>query len=787
MEIMKPCYAVVFLIFALALWVPSSDALATSDQQMKVNMKTARQSYIVYMDKSMKPDHFNLHKHWYNSMIDEVSESNSDPTAMLYTYDKVMHGFAAKLTSTEAQAMENMDGCLGVYPDTVYQLHTTRTPDFLELTSSHGLWPLSHYGDNVIVGVVDTGIWPESKSFSDQGLTPVPARWKGECEVGTEFNASHCNNKIIGARYFLKGYEVMYGPVDEKEDYRSPRDAKGHGTHTSSTAAGSEALGSNLLGFAGGTARGVATNARLAIYKVLWPRGSVSTDLLAAMDAAVSDGVDLLSLSLGPRSPQPLSNPYDENPIAIGALGAIQKGVFVSCSAGNAGPTPSAISNTAPWITTVGASTIDREFPAPVLLGNGKNYQGSSLYKGKTLGNEQLPLVYGETASSNETANLCLPGSLDPNMVTGKIVFCDLGKNARVEKGLAVKQAGGAGMILANYPVYGDFLWTESHFLPATCVDSKSGEDIKAYINSTRNPTATVKAEGLTVVGKARAPVVASFSSRGPNPVVPEILKPDLIAPGVDILAAWTGHAGPTPLISDKRRVDYNIISGTSMSCPHVTGIAALLRAAHPEWTPAAIKSALMTSSVLFDHTERPISDEVTGLPANAFAMGVGHVNPDAASDPGLVYDTGFDDYVSFLCSLNYTGRQIQILTRKAISCPELRSQPGDLNYPSFSVVFKPLDLMRATRRSVTNVGAADSVYEIRVENPPSVNIVVEPTTLVFKTQNEKANYTVRFESKVASDRNSSRLPEFGQISWKCVKGGTQVVRSPVAIVWKDE
>nr|ACN40199.1 unknown [Picea sitchensis] len=761
MENSRACYVLVFVMAAFASGVPNSDALDTSHEQETKVMEITKQSYIVYMDKSMKPEHFSLHQHWYTSLIDEVSGSNSDPAAMLYTYDTVTHGFAAKLTSTEAQAMENTDGCLAVFPDSVYRLHTTRTPDFLGLSSSHGLWPLSHYADDIIVGVLDTGIWPESKSFSDQGLTQVPARWKGECEMGTEFNASHCNNKLIGARFFLKGYEAKYGHVDEMENYRSPRDEGGHGTHTSSTAAGAEVPGSSLLGFAAGTARGIATKARLAVYKVCWPEECLSSDLLAGMEAAISDGVDLLSLSISDNR----NLPYYKDAIAIGALGAIEKGVFVSCAAGNAGPIPSKIFNTAPWITTVGASTIDREFPAPVVLGNGKNYRGSSLYKGKTLGNGQLPLIYGKSASSNETAKFCLPGSLDSNRVSGKIVLCDLGGGeGTAEMGLVVRQAGGAGMIQANRLVDGEDLWTDCHFLPATKVDFKSGIEIKAYINRTKNPTATIKAEGATVVGKTRAPVVASFSSRGPNPLVPEILKPDLIAPGVNVLAAWSGHVSPTGLTSDKRRVDYNIISGTSMACPHVTGIAALILAVHSAWTPAAIKSALMTSSVPFDHSKRLISESVTALPADAFAIGAGHVNPSAALDPGLVYDADFDDYVSFLCSLNYTRSQIHILTRKASSCTRIHSQqPGDLNYPSFSVVFKPLNLVRALRRTVTNVGGAPCVYEVSMESPPGVNIIVEPRTLVFKEQNEKASYTVRFESKTASHNKSSRRQEFGQ------------------------
>lgn len=344
-------------------------------------------------------------------------------------------------------------------------------------------------------------------------------------------------------------------------------------------------------------------------------------------------------------------------------------------------------------------------------------------------------------------------------------------------------------MILANGLFNGEDLSTDSHLLPATRVSFKLAEDIKAYINSTKKPTASIEAYGLTVVGKARAPVVAGFSSRGPNLVAPEILKPDLVAPGVNILAAWTGDAAPTDLPSDKRRVDYNIISGTSMSCPHVTGIAALIRAAHPAWTPAAIKSALMTSSALLDNTERLISDTITGRTANAFAIGAGHVNPNAALDPGLVYDVEFEDYVKFLCSLNYTTKQIHFLTRKAkaSSCPKIPAHPVDLNYPSFSVVFKPPNLVRVTTRTVTNVGAAPSVYKIAVDSPSSVNIIVEPSTLTFRKKNEKANFTVRFESKIAFGHKSSGRQRFGQISWKCVKGGTQVVRSPVAITWTND
>ncbi|KAH9305977.1 hypothetical protein KI387_010381, partial [Taxus chinensis] len=271
-------------------------------------------------------------------------------------------------------------GCLAVIPSSVDKIHTTRSPHFLGLSGQDGnLWLRSHYGKDVIVGVLDTGIWPESESFHDGGLEPVPSKWKGTCESGEMFDSSHCNKKIIGARYFFKGYEATYGRLG-KSEYKSARDNEGHGTHTAATVAGSPVEGANFSGFANGTATGMAPQARLAIYKVLWGRGrGDGTDIAAAMEKAVADGVDIISLSLGGSD-----RPFFQDPKAIIAFKAMEKGVFVSAAAGNDGPFPYTVSNTAPWMTTVGASTVDREFPGPVMLGNMETYRGTSLlYRAK--------------------------------------------------------------------------------------------------------------------------------------------------------------------------------------------------------------------------------------------------------------------------------------------------------------------------------------------------------------------------------------------------------------------
>lgn len=328
------------------------------------------------------------------------------------------------------------------------------------------------------------------------------------------------------------------GPVDESKESKSPRDDDGHGTHTSTTAGGSSVADASLFGYATGTARGMATRARLAVYKVCWIGGCFSTDILAAIDKAIDDNVNVLSMSLGGGG-----SDYFRDSVAIGAFAAMEKGILVSCSAGNAGPSSFSLSNVAPWITTVGAGTLDRAFPAYVSLGNGMNYSGVSLYKGVSLPTKMLPFVYAGNASNSTTGNLCMTDTLIPEKVSGKIVLCDRGVNARVQKGVVVKAAGGAGMILANTAANGEELVADAHLLPATAVGQTSGDKIKSYLFSDANPTATILFEG-TKVGIEPSPVVAAFSSRGPNSITPAVLKPDVIATRCQHLSWLVGCGG---------------------------------------------------------------------------------------------------------------------------------------------------------------------------------------------------------------------------------------------------
>lgn len=731
-----------------------------------------KQTYIVHMAKSEMPASFEHHSRWYDSSLKSVSGS----AEMLYTYDNVIHGYSTRLTPEEAEELQNQPGTLAVLPELRYELHTTRTPQFLGLENSAQIFPESDSQSEVIIGVLDTGVWPESKSFDDTGLGPVPGTWKGACETGTNFTTANCNKKLIGARYFAKGYEATLGPIDDSKESKSPRDDDGHGTHTASTAAGSVVEGASLFGYAAGTARGMATRARVAVYKVCWIGGCFSSDILAAMEKAIEDNVNVLSMSLGGGM-----SDYYKDSVAVGAFAAMEKGILVSCSAGNAGPSPYSLSNVAPWITTVGAGTLDRDFPASVSLGNGQNYSGVSLFKGDFLPQKLLPFVYAGNASNATNGNLCMMGTLLPEKVAGKIVMCDRGVNPRVQKGAVVKAAGGLGMVLANTAANGEELVADAHLLAATSVGQKNGDAIKHYLFSDTNPTVTILFEG-TKVGIAPSPVVAAFSSRGPNSITPEILKPDMIAPGVNILAGWSGEVGPTGLPTDTRRVGFNIISGTSMSCPHVSGLAALLKAAHPEWSPAAIRSALMTTAYVEYKDGKKMQDIATGKPSTPFDHGAGHVDPVSARDPGLVYDLTVDDYLGFLCALNYTEAQITSLARRRFTCDASKKYSvTDLNYPSFVVNIDTRQSSGSSvvkhTRTLTNVGSPGTYKVSIVSDDPGVRISVEPAVLTFSQVNEKKSYTVTF----TASSKPSNMNIFGRIKWS---DGKHIVGSPIAISW---
>ncbi|MCD7446991.1 hypothetical protein HAX54_020769 [Datura stramonium] len=680
------------------------------------------------------------------------SSGNEEPASIIYSYHNVMKGFAARLTASQVKEMEKKQGFVSAQPQRILSLHTTHTPSFLGLQQDLGVWKDSNYGKGVIIGVIDSGIFPDHPSFSDVGMPPPPAKWKGVCESNF---TTKCNNKLVGAR----SYRLANG---------SPIDDTGHGTHIAGTAAGAFVNGANVYGNANGTAVGVAPLAHIAVYKVCGSDGCAETDIIAAMDAAIDDGVDILSLSLGERR----NLPFHSDNIALGAYSATERGILVSCSAGNSGPFIGSVENTAPWILTVGASTPDRKIKATVKLGNGEEFEGESAYKPKIYNSTFFTLFdAGKNASDEFETPYCKPGSLTDPAIRGKIVLCLVGGGVpRVDKGQAVRDAGGVGMIIINRPRDGITKSADAHVLPAMDVSDADGTKILAYMNSTLNPVATITFQG-TIIGDKNAPVVAAFSARGPSEASPGILKPDIIGPGVNILAAW-----PTSVDDNKNtKSTFNIISGTSMSCSHLSGVAALLKSAHPDWSPAAVKSAMMTTADTLNLANSPILDQRL-LPADIFAIGAGHVNPLRANDPGLIYDTPFEDYVPYLCGLKYTSREVGNLLQRKVKCSEVKSIPeAQLNYPSFSIRLGSTP--QTYTRTVTNVGDTKSSYKVEITSPKGVVVKVEPPQLNFSQLNQKLTYQVTFAK---TTNNSSSHVVGGFLKWT---SNRHSVRSPIAVV----
>ncbi|KAL3851433.1 hypothetical protein ACJIZ3_013315 [Penstemon smallii] len=710
-----------------------------------------QQVYIVYFGEHDGKKTFEEIEESHHSYLLSVKETEENAkSSLLYSYKNTINGFASLLTQDEASKLSKMEEVVSVFRSNPrkYSLHTTRSWEFSGLQvakkwsnlDKENLLLKSRYGKDVIVGV-----------------------------------------KIIGARYYIKGYEAHYGPLNKTLDYRSPRDKDGHGTHTSSTATGRRVNNVSAIGgFARGTISGGAPLARLAIYKVCWAipghgkedgNTCFEEDMLAAIDDAIDDGVDVLSISIGTKDP----TPFNQDGIAIGALHAIKKNIVVACSAGNLGPAPSTLSNPAPWIITVGASSVDRKFIASVVLGNGLKLEGQTVTP-YNLEEKLYPLVYAAQVINPHTpknlSGQCLPGSLSPEKSKGKIVMCLRGNGTRVGKGQEVKRAGGIGFILGNSKANGDELAADAHLLPSTAVNYENGIIIIKYIKSAKAPKAYIF-PSETVLDTKPAPFMAAFSSRGPSTISPDILKrllqPDITAPGLNILAAWSEASSPTKLKEDSRVVKYNIISGTSMSCPHIAGAAALLKAIHPSWSSAAIRSALITSAGLNNNEGKPISD-ASGNPADPFQFGSGHFNPTKAADPGLVYDASYTDYLLFLCSSGVKNLD------SSFKCPKNPPSPNNLNYPSLAI--PKLNRTATVTRAVTNVGSSKSVYFVSVKPPKGISVKISPSILYFNSSGQKQSFTITVKT-TQSEMIEKDKYGFGWYTWS---DGIHIVRSPIAV-----
>ncbi|KAK9222751.1 hypothetical protein WN944_011188 [Citrus x changshan-huyou] len=739
----------------------------------------AKQSYVVYLGahshgpEVSSVDLNRVTKHHHEFLGSFLGSNENPEDAIFYSYTRHINGFAAKLDDAVAAEIAKHPKVVSVFLSKENKLHTTHSWEFLGLEQNgrippNSIWEKARYGEDVIIGNIDTGVWPESKSFSDEGFGPIPSKWKGICQNDKD-SRFHCNRKLIGARYFNQDYAVHKGPLNSS--FYSPRDINGHGTHTLSTAGGNFVAGASVFGFGKGTAKGGSPKARVAAYKVCWEGlgGCYDCDIIAAFDMAIHDGVDVLSVSLGVKRPT-----FFGDGVAIGSFHAVQHGIVVVCSAGNKGPADSTVENVAPWQIVVGASTMDRDFPNYVVLGNNKRFKGQSLSEKGLPSDKLFPLILAEDAflANASTNALALEkGILDPKKVKGKILVWS--NELRLAGGQQAALAGAVGVILINIRAFGYDRMADPHVLPASVISFNDGVSLLGYINSVKHPVGFIT-RPTTEFGAKPAPFMAAFSSKGPNHVTPEILKPDITAPGENIIAAYTEAESPTNLNYDKRRIPFNSVSGTSMSCPHISGIAGLLKTLHPDWSPAAIQSAIMTTATTLENNKQQILD-ASFTEATPFSYGAGHVQPNLAMDPGLVYDLTVNDYLNFLCALGYNKNVILLFsTNITYTCPENAISLVNFNYPSITVP-KFSGSIKVTRR-VKNVGSPGT-YQARVKTPQGVSVTIAPKSLKFINVGEEKIFKVIIKAKNAS---ATKDYVFGELIWSDEK--QHRVRSPIVV-----
>lgn len=620
----------------------------------------------------------------------------------LYRYTTALNGFSAELSGTQVEQLRGMPGVLSVEADRLRKIDTVDSPKFLGLSGPKGVWARNggteKAGKNVVVGVVDSGIWPSNPSFAGAKDVPEVPGFDGICEAGERWKTTTCNSKIISARYFIKGF----GEDNiAKAEFASPRDGSGHGSHTASTAAGNNGVDVKIEGTNFGKASGMAPAAKIAVYKVCYSAidpandGCFNSDSVAAINKAVRDGVDVINFSISGTQ----DNFADSVELAF--LGAAAGGVFVAASAGNSGPAPSSVAHPSPWIATVAAST-HHVFQGSVELGNGKSYVGSMI-SDEGVGKRRIVLSsdVGKPGADPAEVALCYLGTLDPAKVENRIVVCDRGTIDRVEKSAAVKRAGGVGMVLVNTTP--NTIDADFHAVPTVHLDVADGTKVKAYVESagakaraSLNPNAR---------GKVAIPQIAGFSSRGPLIAGNgDILKPDLSAPGVSVIAAV---APPSNFGRN-----WDVYSGTSMSSPHVAGLGAFIRHERPHWSPAMIKSAMMTTAYDLKKAHSP------------FVQGAGHVNPKKFLDPGLVYDARLAAWLNFL-----TGEKpARQLNQASIALGRLTGNA--------SVI-----------RTVTNVSDSRETYKATVQGMPGVDVKVSPSNFSL-SPGRSTKYRVSFEAQ---------------------------------------
>lgn len=710
----------------------------------------------------------------YNAGLKQLQEklaSQFSNSGLIYSYTHTFNGFSARMSAEQAAHLRMHPEVVGVWEDQPEQVTTSRTPALLGLTGPDGQHTLGIKGEDIIVGIIDTGISPTNPSFADDGSYAPLARFKGTCDKGQDAEFA-CNNKLIGARYFKDSFQSVY--AIQPGEFISPRDADNHGSHTAGTAAGNGNVNAVITGQSYGSITGIAPRARVAMYKACWnsdytspagvqERGCFYGDTMAAIDAAVADGVDVINYSIG-------GSRTDLTTISVAAkLRATQAGVLVSVSAGNDGAnnTAETVGTPAPWVVSVAASGF-----AVNAVGVNSGLAASKLTAIE--GSVTKPLnVTGAVTGNVVVAQPALGCTALTNAadVAGKVVLIQRGSCGFADKVLNAQNAGASAILAYNNaagnPIAMGGVVATGPTIPGVMVSLADGNNIVAAIAGGNTVNVTLDPSYVSNS-------MADFSSKGPNKASYDILKPDITAPGVNILAAGT----PTTFTKPKGN-DFTFLSGTSMSSPHIAGMSALLIEQHPDWTPAMVKSALMTTA------HQQVTKASSSVLADPFDFGAGHAAPVKAMDPGLVYDASAADYFAFLCGIGNTAfvKSASGYDCAAYVAAGYPTDASQLNYPSIAV--SQLKAAKTIVRVVTDVSGNNSNYRPTIQAPAGVDVsfkalnangqLVDATSIDVPA-NGKAVYAVTLTP------NASAVLDkwvFGSVT---LSDGVHNVRSPIVV-----
>ncbi|XP_014502039.1 subtilisin-like protease SBT2.2 isoform X1 [Vigna radiata var. radiata] len=756
----------------------------------------------------------------YGSYISQVHDSllkkvlNGEKYLKLYSYHYLINGFAVLVTQKQAEKLSRSNEVSNVVLDFSVRTATTHTPQFLGLPQ--GAWfqegGFETAGEGVVIGFVDTGIDPTHPSFGDSNSNhpyPVPGHFSGICEVTRDFPSGSCNRKLVGARHFAAS-AITRGIFNSTQDYASPFDGDGHGTHTAAVAAGNHGIPVIVAGHHFGNASGMAPRSHIAVYKALYKSfGGFAADVVAAIDQAAQDGVDIISLSITPnRRPPGVATFF--NPIDMALLSAVKAGIFVVQAAGNTGPSPTSMFSFSPWIFTVGAASHDRVYSNSIFLGNNVTIPGAGLAPG-TDESKLYKLIHAHHALSNDTTvadDMYVGECQDANkfnkdLIKGNLLMCSysirfvLGLSTIKRASETAKNLSAAGVVFYMDPyVIGFQLNPVAMKMPSIIIASTNDSKIlMQYYNSSLEIDAVSKkivkfgavasiCGGLKANYGSAAPKVMYYSARGPDPEdsLPheaDILKPNLLAPGSFIWAAWSSVAADS--VEFLAGENFALMSGTSMAAPHVAGLAALIKQKFPSFSPAAIGSALSTTASLYDKSGGPImaqrsyaSPELNESPATPFDMGSGFVNASGALNPGLIFDSGYDDYMSFLCGINGSAPVVLNYTGQNCGLYNSTVYGPDLNLPSITI--SKLNQSRIVQRTVQNTAQNES-YSVGWTAPYGVSLKVFPTHFSIGS-GEKQILSVLLNATV-----NSSVSSFGRIGLFGNQG--HVLNIPISIMVK--